>query len=245
MENQYLEITVNGEENIFPVVNQAYVSLFSAYSYLGIGTQIYGSIEPFAVVETTAVGTGASLRVRNGDYPDQAIFTLQQSVGFADEDETLETRVYTYTNVNKESGFEFESAPAEASNAVDVRVGQTVSLSGFSSVPSGYVVSHRRIYRSVSGTFLFVKEIAASAASFTDDVKAEDLAEELPSLTWSEPPQTLSGLTNLPNGIMAGFSGRDIYFCDPYHLMLGLKIIYKQLIFQLLDLAEWTPRLLF
>ena len=217
MENQYLEITVNGEDNKFSVSNQAYVSKFNTYGYLGIGTQIYGAIEPFAVIETTAVGTNATLRVRNGDYPDQAIFTLQQNVGFADEDETLETRVYTYTNVNKESGFEFESAPAEASNAVDVRVGQTVSLSGFSSVPSGYVVSHRRIYRSVSGTFLFVKEIASSAASFTDDVKAEDLAEELPSLTWSEPPQTLSGLTNLPNGIMAGFSGRDVYFCDPYH----------------------------
>ena len=27
MENQYLKITVNGTENIFPVVNQAYVSL--------------------------------------------------------------------------------------------------------------------------------------------------------------------------------------------------------------------------
>ena len=147
--------------------------------------------------------------------------------------------------MNKESGFEFESAPAEASNSVNVRVGQTVSLSGFSSVPSGYVVSHRRIYRSVSGTFLFVKEIAASAASFTDDVKAEDLAEELPSLTWSEPPQTLSGLTNLPNGIMAGFRG--VIYISAIHtiLMLGLRTIYKQLIFQSLDLVEWILRLLF
>ena len=217
MENQYLKITVNGTENIFPVVNQAYVSLFNSYTYLGIGVQTFGSIEPFAVIETTAVGANATLSIQNGDYPDQAIFTLQQSVGSTDESSTAETRVYTYTNVNKESGFEFESAPAEASNSVDVKLGQTVSLSGFSSIPSSYIVSHRRIYRSVSGTFLFVKEIASSAASFTDNVKAEDLAEELPSLTWSEPPQTLSGLINLPNGIMAGFTGRDIHFCDPYH----------------------------
>jgi hypothetical protein len=27
----------------------------------------------------------------------------------------------------------------------------------------------------------------------------------------------LRGLINLPNGMMAGFVGRDIYFCDPYH----------------------------
>jgi len=217
MENQYLKITVNGTSNIFPVVNQAYVSLFNSYTYLGIGVQTFGSIEPFAVIETTAVGANATLSIKNGDYPDQPIFTLLQSVGSTDESSTVETRVYTYTNVNKESGFEFESAPAEASNSVDVKLGQTVSLSGFSSIPSSYIVSHRRIYRSVSGTFLFVKEIASSAASFTDNVKAEDLAEELPSLTWSEPPQTLSGLINLPNGIMAGFTGRDIHFCDPYH----------------------------
>ena len=93
---------------------------------------------------------------------------------------------------------------------------QTVSLSGFGSVPSaGYITTHRRIYRSVSGIYLFVKEIPISDANFTDDVKPDDLGEELPTLTWSEPPQTLSGLINLPNGIMAGFTGRDVYFCDP------------------------------
>ena len=31
------------------------------------------------------------------------------------------------------------------------------------------------------------------------------------------PPATLRGLINMPGGVMAGFSGRDVYFCDPYH----------------------------
>lgn len=217
MEGQYLALEVNGEETIIPVVDPAYTSQFSTLSSYGISSENYGSVEPFAVVTTTAVGTSATIRVRTGDYPNTPTFTLQQAEGYADEDDTLETRVYAYTFVNKESGFEFESAPSGASNSVDVRDEQTVSLSGFSSVPSGYVITHKRIYRAVSGVYLFVKELSAAAASFTDDVKPDELGEELPTLTWSAPPQTLSGLTNLPNGIMAGFSGRDVLFCDPYH----------------------------
>lgn len=133
-----------------------------------------------------------------------------------EEADIPESRVYTYTFVNKEAGFEFESAPAPASTTVDVRVGQSVTVGNFSSVPSGYTLTHRRIYRSTSGTFLFVAEIAISATSYSDTKLAEALGEELPSLTWLPPPATLAGLTNLPNGIMAGFTGRDVYFCDQY-----------------------------
>ena len=218
MEGQYLALEVNGEETIIPVVDPAYTSQFSTLSSYGISSENYGSIEPFAVVTTAAVGTSATIRVRTGDYPDQATFTLQQAEGYVDEDDTLETRVYAYTYVNKESGFEFESAPSGPSGSVDVRDGQTVTLSGFSGVPEGdYVVTNKRIYRAVSGVYLFVKEIGIADANFTDDVKPDELGEELPTLTWSAPPQTLKGLTNLPNGLMAGFSGRDVYFCDPYH----------------------------
>jgi len=128
-----------------------------------------------------------------------------------------ETRVYTYTLVNKESGYDFESAPAPASESIDVKVGESVTVTNFSSIPSGYTATHRRIYRSVSGTYLFVAEILVAISSYTDSVLAEDLGEEIPSLTWLPPPATMKGLINLPNGIMAGFVGRDIYFCDPYH----------------------------
>jgi hypothetical protein len=218
MEDQYLALEVNGEETIVPVVDPAYPSQFSTLSAYGISSETFGSVEPFAVIATTAVGTSATIRVRTGDYPAEATFTLQQSKGYADEDDTLETRVYAYTYVNKESGFEFESAPSGPSGSVDVRDGQTVTLSGFSGVPEGdYVVTNKRIYRAVSGVYLFVKEIGIADINFTDDVKPDELGEQLPTLTWSAPPQTLRGLTNLPNGLMAGFSGRDIYFCDPYH----------------------------
>lgn len=138
---------------------------------------------------------------------------------------TAETRVYTYTFVNKESGYEFESAPAPASASVDVYPGQSVTVSGFASLPTttvtgasaNYVATHKRIYRSTSGTYLFVAEIALATSSYSDTIDAENLSEELTTLTWLTPPDTLKGLTNLPGGFMAGFTGRDVYFCDPYH----------------------------
>ena len=217
-EGQYLSLTVNGTENIIFVYDPAYVTRLSALESYGVEVSVRGSVQPFAVISTDSTGTSSTIQLRVGDYPSEAVFSLMQAEGYDDEDDTLESRVYVYTWVNKESGFEFESAPSPASGTVEVREGQTVALSGFSSVPSGdYVVTNKRIYRSVSGIYLFVAEVGASDSDYTDNVKADSLGEELPTTTWATPPQSLTGLTNLPNGIMAGFSGRDVYFCDPYH----------------------------
>lgn len=148
--------------------------------------------------------------------------------GAADETALEETRVYTYTWVNKESGFEFESAPADASNDVNVQgTAQTVTLTNFASAPSGYVVTHRRIYRATAGTYLFVAEVPAATTTYTDSVEPDDLGEELPSLTWLEPPSTLAGLTNLPNGILAGFTGRDVCFSESY-VPYAWPVAYRQ-----------------
>ena len=211
---KFAAITVNAATEIkFPVPAGATVSALNALVSYGLNVTLFGTSEPFAVVRTTLIGTLAYVRLRAGDYPTSVVYNEINSVGT----DIPETRVYTYTLVNKESGYDFESAPAPASPSVDISLGEAVALSNFDTVPAGYTATHRRIYRSVSGTFLFVAEITLATSSYTDSVLAEDLGEELPSLTWLPPPATLRGLTNLPNGIMAGFVGRDIYFCDPYH----------------------------
>ena len=171
--------------------------------------------------------TYAALATAGSDYPAASrplglpapITPLIPTPGAFTPDETVtsETRVYAWTWVNKEAGYEFESAPSPASTSVNIYAGQTVTLSGRGTVPSGYVVTHWRVYRAVAGTYLFVAEVPVANTSYTDNVLAEALGEELPTLTWLPPPATLKGLINLPNGVMAGFTGRDVYFCDPYH----------------------------
>jgi hypothetical protein len=170
--------------------------------------------------------TYAALALTGSDYPAAArrlglpapsAAATATVNGAVDQTDIPETRVYTFTWVSKESGFEVESAPAPASLSVDVTTGQTVTLSGFPAIPTGaYNVTNKRIYRSVSGVYLFVAEVSAAASSYEDTVAADALGEEIPSLYWAQSPDTLAGLTNLPNGMMAGFVGRDVYFCEPY-----------------------------
>jgi len=171
--------------------------------------------------------TYAALATSGTDYPSDArrlglpaptAAATATVSGTADDTATPETRVYTYTWVADEAGFTMESAPAPASLSVDVTpTTQAVDLTAFDSVPAGaYNITHKRVYRSVNGVYLFVAEIAVADSSYNDSVSADALGEELPSLYWSQAPDALAGLTNMPNGMMAGFVGRDVYFCEPY-----------------------------
>lgn len=176
-------------------------------------------------------GTASSFRLRSGNYgtTTDTDYSTISAVGYEDTSSVPESRVYTYTWVSKIATFEFESGPSEPSLSVDVYKGQKVTLSKLETpttvgseyfVRRGateYQVTARRIYRSVNGIYLFVAEIPASASSYEDTTAAEDLAEEMTVIGWSLPPDNLAGLINMPNGIMAGFVGRDVYFCDPYH----------------------------
>ena len=137
------------------------------------------------------------------------------------ENTVAETRVYTYTHVNS---FEEESAPFAAidmaASTEDVYPGESVVVTLPTAAITNYNVTKKRIYRSAQGTassaFLFVGEVALAASSFTDSLDGNELNEVLPSLTWSHPPATLKGLVGMPNGVMAGFSGNDVYFSEPF-----------------------------
>ena len=135
---------------------------------------------------------------------------------------TVEFRTYIFTYVWEKAGREMESAPSPASDIVEVYLdsGQVVTVNTLVSSPPYNKMANgevtKRIYRAVSGSFFFVTEIPVTQQSFADTIEAEDLAEELPSLTWDVPDPAMIGLTNMANGIMAGFKGRDIYFCEPY-----------------------------
>jgi hypothetical protein len=132
-----------------------------------------------------------------------------------------EERIYTDTFVTGD-GWKEESQPSGASAQVSVAFGQAVTLQSFASIPTGnHNIKYRRIYRLATGTssseYLFVAEIPITQTSYVDTKLAADLGEVCPSIDWNTPPDDLKGLVSLPGGGMAGFSGRDVYFCDPYH----------------------------
>jgi hypothetical protein len=135
-----------------------------------------------------------------------------------------ETRVYTYTWVNswgdESAPYSFEPMPASA--FANVSNGQSVVVTLPVVTTGNFNILYKRIYRLVSGSagngeYLFVAQVGAAINSYIDAVTAENLGEACPSLTWAPPPNDLKGLIGLSNGILAGFVGRDLYLCDPYH----------------------------
>lgn len=128
-----------------------------------------------------------------------------------------ETRLYV---VVFRSAWSEQGSPSLPSIAVQVKVGETVAL-GLPAVPSGaYNITTKEIYRSVPGDlgtpYLFVAEVSAATTSYVDSKLSAELGEQLPSLDYEMPPAGLDGLVALPGGVMAGFVGKDIYFCEPF-----------------------------
>jgi hypothetical protein len=129
--------------------------------------------------------------------------------------------------------------PSPASALVLCGTGDTVTVSGFGTAPTtGYNITKRRIYRSVSGTgstqFQLVVEIPLATTTFTDNVLSAGLGETLSTQLWSEPPSNLKGLIALPNGFLAGFFGQTLCFSEVnaphawpenYQLSIGTDIV--------------------
>jgi hypothetical protein len=94
--------------------------------------------------------------------------------------------------------------------------------------PSGGVVTSNNIakaniYRTVTSaagvaTYFFVAQVVYSTTSYADTAldATVSLNNQLVSTTWSAPPSDLLGVVALPNGMLAGWRGSEIWFCEPY-----------------------------
>lgn len=130
----------------------------------------------------------------------------------------VQTILYAYTFVTT---FDEESEPSSLSNPVLWSPGLDVELSGFSAAPGGRAIDRMRIYRSqisaLGETILYlIAERAVSTADYSDSIDDNPIQDVLPSLDYNPPPAGLSGLVALPNGMMAAFDGKRLYFSEPY-----------------------------
>lgn len=136
--------------------------------------------------------------------------------------ENPETRVYVYTYVSTFGSVKEESAPSPASAALTIYTGDTVTINAFTAAPtSGYNITHRRIYRLVTGattdTYQFVAEIPVATTSYSDNLTVAQLGEVIGTIGWDAPPSGLSGLITHPSGALVGFQDNTIYFSEPYY----------------------------
>lgn len=124
---------------------------------------------------------------------------------------------YAYTYLSQ---LDEESEPSPLSVATDFNAGMTNVLTGFNPAPPPRI-TRMRIYRSQTGAsgstgLFFIAERAYSTAPFVDAFGANPIVEAIPSVSYNAPPDDLAGLIALPNGMMAAFVGKRLYFSEPY-----------------------------
>ena len=128
-----------------------------------------------------------------------------------------ESVVYAYTWV---TSLGEESAPSPVSGDVLMAPGRTATITLAAAAPTGRLITKKRLYRSVtteSGVtdLFFITELDAATTTFTDSL-SNTPQEAITTRDFDAPLASLRGLTALPNGIMAAFSGREVYFSEPY-----------------------------
>lgn len=133
----------------------------------------------------------------------------------------IETRSYVFTYVTEFGVIAEESAPSPAATVTANYSGDSVTLTNLGTPISGnYNFKYRRIYRSVIGAttsaYQLVAEIPIATTSYVDTKSASALGITLESYYFTPPPASLRGLVSLPNGILAGFTGNQVWFCEPY-----------------------------
>lgn len=182
---------------------------------------IHAAPGPVAADRLYFTGDGApKVRIEGEVYdlavarPDTALTATLGGTGAGD----VSTRTYVYTHVTE---FGEESEPSPAAAAVDWQPGNEVVLSGFVAPPTDRAITKQRIYRTQTGrsagTYLYlIAERDASDENFVDDVPLEGINDPLPSADWNAPPDGLTGLIAVANGMMAAFTGKKLYFCEPF-----------------------------
>lgn len=159
-----------------------------------------------------------------GDYLEMGVPTptFTPSVSASGGSGTAESRAYLVTYISMFGSIEEESAPSPVSAIVSVLPGGSVTVGNLgTTAPAGkYNITKKRIYRTVTGSsstvYLKVADVAIGTASYTDTIAASGLGGVLPSATWAPPPADLQGIVAMANGILAGFRGNEIYFCEPF-----------------------------
>jgi hypothetical protein len=138
---------------------------------------------------------------------------------------------YVYTFV---SAYGEEGPPSAASTVLTTDDNAVITVSNLSTAGANSnnnfgTGAVKRIYRSNTGSnttaFQFVAEVSMATDSYDDTSNNDELSEIIPSTYWIAPPDEdtnvypdgpMKGLTAMPNGVMAGFTGKRVCFSERF-----------------------------
>lgn len=189
-----------------------------------LGWEKVVNVEPGPVASDRlyVTGDGKPKIIVNGTTYDLAVprpaSKVTATVNGTPDKDLSSTVLFAYTWVTQ---FDEESEPSDVSDGVLWSPGLTINVTGFSAPPDGRAINRMRIYRSQTSalgdtTLYFIAERPASSADFLYDEATYPMNEVIPSTDWNAPPDNLQGIVALPNGFMAAFDGKKVYFCERY-----------------------------
>ena len=148
----------------------------------------------------------------------RASWQISGTVADATGDRIARSYIYTYVT-SIESG-KREGPPSAASNIVysndDEDIVLTPLVGGFSAPAGAYQIKYIRIYVSgTGGTYNYHSEVeitGQSSITITDN----GYGDPITTTTWDGPPDALTGIVTMANGMLAGYVGNNLYFSEPY-----------------------------
>ncbi|MGL4486138.1 MAG: hypothetical protein ACRCUG_03915 [Yersinia sp. (in: enterobacteria)] len=146
-----------------------------------------------------------------------------------DEPTDDDTRFYVETYV---TGYGEEGPPGPVSQEVTiVYPGSTVNLALQPPGSQNSNITRRRIYRSTTGggvaDYLLLVELPIGVLTYQDALPDKALGPVLETEHYLMPPDNLTGLCMMANGIAAGFAGNEVMFSEAY-LPYAWPDSYKQ-----------------
>ena len=137
---------------------------------------------------------------------------------------TVSGRAYVYTWVTLYGEESAPSPPTVVNDKIDASYAITLTAPLLSDQGVDRNITHVRIYRTVTSTagvatFFFVAEQVCTDTTYTDTATDQEISlnGELQS-TFYTPPPALLGAVTMPNGMVAGWTATDVWFCEPYHM---------------------------
>lgn len=132
------------------------------------------------------------------------------------------SRAYVYTYVS-EYGEEGAPSPPTLKTTDAGNIWKITCFNPTSSQKAERNLTHYRIYRTVTSTsgipnYYLVAELQLPVSEFEDHISDQKLTANtvLESTSWTPPPEDLAGFCMMPNGILAGWRGSEMWFSEPY-----------------------------
>lgn len=155
-----------------------------------------------------------------------AVLTVSASGGTDPGTLPYITRSYVFTYVDI---YGMESSPCNPSDPVDGASDGTWTVSGIPAAPppnppglTYAPVDHMRLYRTVTGSttganFFYVDDIPLGTTTYVDTIPDTIVANNntLTTASFYPPLPNMDGLILFPGGMMMGFTGNTVHFCEP------------------------------